>query len=77
MGIMAVVVGGREAPTKVLLGTALPITGIFSGFGEQLFGMQKAVADRMQWVEYICRSRISNGAIVDLITRIARATPIR
>jgi len=33
------------APTKVVLGTVLPETGIFSGFGQQLFGMQKAVAD--------------------------------
>lgn len=34
-----------EAPTEVLLGATLPITGIFAGFGEQGFGMQKAVDD--------------------------------
>jgi branched-chain amino acid transport system substrate-binding protein len=38
--------GGPTAPTKVVLGTVLPETGIFSGFGEQLFGMQKAVDDQ-------------------------------
>jgi branched-chain amino acid transport system substrate-binding protein len=39
--------GGGEpvAPTKVLLGATLPITGIFAGFGEQGWGMQKAVDD--------------------------------
>ena len=36
----------EEAPTAVLLGTTLPITGIFAGFGEQGFGMQKAVDDQ-------------------------------
>jgi branched-chain amino acid transport system substrate-binding protein len=38
--------GGPTAPTEVVLGTVLPESGIFSGFGEQLFGMQKAVADQ-------------------------------
>ena len=37
--------GGPVAPTEVLLGATLPITGIFAGFGEQGFGMQKAVDD--------------------------------
>jgi branched-chain amino acid transport system substrate-binding protein len=37
--------GGPTVPTKVVLGTVLPESGIFAGFGEQLFGMQKAVAD--------------------------------
>jgi ABC-type branched-subunit amino acid transport system substrate-binding protein len=36
---------GPTVPTKVLLGTVLPVTGIFSGFGQQQFGMQKAVDD--------------------------------
>jgi branched-chain amino acid transport system substrate-binding protein len=36
----------EEAPTAVLLGTTLPITGIFAGFGEQGFGMRKAVDDQ-------------------------------
>ena len=35
----------EEAPTEVVLGATLPITGIFAGFGEQGFGMQKAVDD--------------------------------
>jgi branched-chain amino acid transport system substrate-binding protein len=35
----------EEAPTEVLLGATLPQTGIFAGFGEQGFGMQKAVDD--------------------------------
>jgi hypothetical protein len=34
------------APTSVKLGATLPITGIFAGFGEQGFGMQKAVDDQ-------------------------------
>lgn len=39
--------GGEEvAPTKVVLGAVLPVTGIFAGFGEQQFGMQKAVDDQ-------------------------------
>ncbi len=33
------------APTRVRLGATLPVTGIFAGFGEQGFGMQKAVDD--------------------------------
>ena len=37
--------GGPVAPTSVKLGATLPITGIFAGFGEQGFGMQKAVDD--------------------------------
>jgi branched-chain amino acid transport system substrate-binding protein len=37
---------GPVAPTRVVLGTVLPETGMFSGFGQQLFGMQKAVADQ-------------------------------
>jgi len=38
--------GGEEvAPTKVLLGATLPLDGTFGGFGEQGFGMQKAVDD--------------------------------
>lgn len=36
----------EEAPTAVLLGTTLPVTGIFAGFGEQGFGMRKAVDDQ-------------------------------
>jgi branched-chain amino acid transport system substrate-binding protein len=36
--------GGPPAP-KVLLGATLPQTGIFAGFGEQGWGMQKAVDD--------------------------------
>jgi branched-chain amino acid transport system substrate-binding protein len=36
----------EQAPTQVVLGTVLPETGMFSGFGQQLFGMQKAVADQ-------------------------------
>ena len=36
---------GPEAPTSVKLGATLPETGIFAGFGEQGFGMQKAVDD--------------------------------
>jgi branched-chain amino acid transport system substrate-binding protein len=36
----------EEAPTAVLLGATLPQTGIFAGFGEQGFGMQKAVDDQ-------------------------------
>jgi branched-chain amino acid transport system substrate-binding protein len=35
----------EEAPTEVLLGATLPQTGIFAGFGEQGWGMQKAVDD--------------------------------
>ncbi len=35
----------EEGPTKVLLGATLPETGMFSGFGQQGFGMQKAVDD--------------------------------
>jgi branched-chain amino acid transport system substrate-binding protein len=34
-----------EVPTEVLLGTTLPETGIFAGFGQQGWGMQKAVDD--------------------------------
>jgi len=34
-----------EVPTAVKLGATLPETGIFAGFGEQGFGMQKAVDD--------------------------------
>lgn len=37
---------GEVAPTKVVLGAVLPVTGIFAGFGEQQFGMQKAVDDQ-------------------------------
>ncbi len=33
------------APTEVVLGSCLPQTGIFSGFGQQGWGMQKAVDD--------------------------------
>jgi branched-chain amino acid transport system substrate-binding protein len=36
---------GTGAPTKVVLGTTLPISGIFAGFGQQVFGMQAAVND--------------------------------
>jgi branched-chain amino acid transport system substrate-binding protein len=36
---------GDEAPTEVRLGTTLPVTGIFAGFGQQGWGMQKAVDD--------------------------------
>ena len=36
---------GEVAPTSVKLGATLPETGIFAGFGEQGFGMQKAVDD--------------------------------
>jgi branched-chain amino acid transport system substrate-binding protein len=36
---------GPVAPTKVVLGATLPLTGIFAGFGEQSYGMQKAVDD--------------------------------
>ena len=35
----------EEGPTEVLLGATLPQTGIFSGFGQQGWGMQKAVDD--------------------------------
>ena len=35
----------EEGPTEVVLGATLPQTGIFAGFGEQGFGMQKAVDD--------------------------------
>jgi len=35
----------EQAPTEIRIGTCLPETGMFSGFGEELFGMQKAVAD--------------------------------
>ena len=34
-----------EAPTEVRLGTCLPVTGMFGGFGQQAFGQQKAVDD--------------------------------
>jgi branched-chain amino acid transport system substrate-binding protein len=34
-----------EVPTEVRLGATLPETGIFAGFGEQGYGMQKAVDD--------------------------------
>jgi branched-chain amino acid transport system substrate-binding protein len=34
-----------EAPTEVLLGTTLPVTGSYAGWGQQEFGMQKAVDD--------------------------------
>jgi branched-chain amino acid transport system substrate-binding protein len=37
--------GGPVAPTKVVLGATLPLTGTFAGFGEQGWGMQKAVDD--------------------------------
>ncbi len=37
--------GEPAAPTKVLLGATLPLDGTFGGFGEQGFGMQKAVDD--------------------------------
>jgi len=36
---------GETAPTEVLLGATLPQTGIFSGFGQQGWGMQQAVTD--------------------------------
>ena len=36
---------GEVAPTSVELGATLPLTGIFAGFGEQGWGMQKAVDD--------------------------------
>ena len=36
---------GEEAPTEVLLGATLPQTGMFSGFGQQGWGMQQAVTD--------------------------------
>ena len=36
---------GEVAPTVVKLGATLPQTGIFAGFGQQGFGMQKAVDD--------------------------------
>jgi branched-chain amino acid transport system substrate-binding protein len=36
---------GEEAPDEVLLGATLPISGIFAGFGQQGFGMEKAVED--------------------------------
>ncbi len=36
---------GEVAPTSVKLGATLPQTGIFAGFGEQGYGMQKAVDD--------------------------------
>ena len=36
---------GEVAPTSVKLGATLPETGIFAGFGEQGWGMQKAVDD--------------------------------
>ena len=35
----------EEGPTEVLLGATLPITGIFAGFGQQGWGMQKAIDD--------------------------------
>jgi ABC-type branched-subunit amino acid transport system substrate-binding protein len=34
-----------ESTPKVLLGATLPQTGIFAGFGQQGWGMQKAVDD--------------------------------
>jgi ABC-type branched-subunit amino acid transport system substrate-binding protein len=34
-----------EVPTAVKLGATLPVTGIFAGFGQQGWGMQKAVDD--------------------------------
>jgi len=33
------------APTAVKLGATLPVTGIFAGFGQQGWGMEKAVED--------------------------------
>ncbi|MDH4270326.1 MAG: ABC transporter substrate-binding protein, partial [Dehalococcoidia bacterium] len=36
----------EEGPTEVLLGATLPETGMFAGFGEQGWGMQKAVDDQ-------------------------------
>lgn len=36
----------EEGPTEVLLGATLPETGIFAGFGQQGWGMQKAVNDQ-------------------------------
>jgi branched-chain amino acid transport system substrate-binding protein len=46
LGLSIVGCGGEPvAPTSVKLGATLPITGIFAGFGEQGFGMQKAVDD--------------------------------
>jgi branched-chain amino acid transport system substrate-binding protein len=36
---------GEEPAPKVLLGATLPQTGIFAGFGQQGWGMQKAVDD--------------------------------
>ena len=36
----------EEGPTEVVLGATLPETGIFAGFGEQGYGMQKAVDDQ-------------------------------
>lgn len=39
-------IGCEGEPTqKVLLGATLPVSGIFAGFGQQGFGMQKAVDD--------------------------------
>ena len=35
----------EEGPTEVLLGATLPQTGMFAGFGQQGWGMQKAVDD--------------------------------
>jgi branched-chain amino acid transport system substrate-binding protein len=35
----------EQAPTEVRLGTCLPETGVYYGFGQELFGMQKAVDD--------------------------------
>jgi len=35
----------EQAPTEVVLGATLPITGIFANWGQQGFGMQKAVDD--------------------------------
>ena len=35
----------EEGPTEVLLGATLPETGMFAGFGQQGWGMQKAVDD--------------------------------
>jgi len=36
----------EETPTEVLLGATLPVTGIFAVWGQQEFGMQKAVDDQ-------------------------------
>ena len=68
----------EEGPTEVLLGATLPQTGMFGGFGEQGFGMQKAVDDwndtfggmyLSEWdvtvpVRLIIKNNESNGTLV-------------